>query len=146
MRFLIAIIFMITLTLAIFSQPVLAADGDPCQSQSYQQNSGSKADNQNPLGKIERPCFLLPIGAGVTGINYVINIFIKVIYSLAGIALLIMIVWGAFNWITSGGNKESLQAAQKRIVSAITGAIVLALAAPLTNFIMEILGLGKLFG
>ena len=39
-----------------------------------------------------------------------------------------MLITGAFNWITSGGDKENVGKARSRIINALIGLLVLALA------------------
>lgn len=60
-----------------------------------------------------------------------------------GVALLIvlaMLVWGAFEWITSGGDKDSVAKARNRIISALVGLAVLAVAYALANVAGRFLG------
>ncbi len=67
-----------------------------------------------------------PTGAGA--ISKFLSNGITLIYSIAAIVLLFMLLWGAFEWMTSGGDKEKLSSAQKRIMSAIIGIILFAVA------------------
>lgn len=53
---------------------------------------------------------------------------IKIIFVVAALAVLIMLIWGAFQWIVSGGDKEKVQHARDRITNALIGLAVLALA------------------
>ena len=39
-----------------------------------------------------------------------------------------MIVWGAWDWLISGGDKEKLQGAQKKLINAMVGIILFAIA------------------
>lgn len=61
---------------------------------------------------------------------------------LVGAALLalLFLIWGGIEWITSAGNKEKLQAAQKKIIYASIG-LVISLSA---FFIINVVG--DLFG
>lgn len=67
-----------------------------------------------------------PTGAG--GIGLFLSNLIALIYSIASIVLIFMLVWGAFDWLTSGGDKEKLQGAQRKILNAIIGIILFAIA------------------
>lgn len=84
------------------------------------------------FGKIEAPDPLEgmlegdPTGAGA--ISKFLSNGINLIYSLAAIVLIFMIIWGAFQWLTSGGDKEQLASAQRRIIHAIIGIIIFAAA------------------
>ncbi len=65
-----------------------------------------------------------------------VNNVIIIIFSISSLAVLIMMLWGAFDWITSAGDKEKIKSAQKKISTAIIGAVVLSL----TFFIARVLG------
>lgn len=67
-----------------------------------------------------------PTGAGA--ISQFLTNFIILFYSIAAIVLVFMLVWAAFEWLTSGGDKEKIAAAQKRILHAIIGIILFAVA------------------
>ncbi len=65
---------------------------------------------------------------GAGAISQFLSNLIILIYSLAGIVLIFMLIWGAFQWLTSGGDKEAVAAAQKRILNAIIGIALFAVA------------------
>lgn len=71
-----------------------------------------------------------PTGAatGASGISQFVSNLITLIYSVAAIALIFMLLWGAFSWLISEGDKEKIAAAQKRIISAIIGIALFAVA------------------
>lgn len=84
------------------------------------------------FGKIQPPDALKgligkdPTGAG--GISTFLSQLIALIYSVAAIVLIFMLLWGAFQWMTSGGDKEKIEAARNRIIHAIIGLILFAIA------------------
>lgn len=107
------------------------------------QPSSEKTDNDNTInycspnvnkffGVIKPPPPLAKLleknqtGAGV--ISMFLSNGIILIYSIAAVVLLFMIIWGAFQWMTSGGSKEQLAAAQQRILHAIIGILLFAAA------------------
>lgn len=65
---------------------------------------------------------------GAAGIGKFLSNLIALIYTVAIIVLIFMLLWGAFEWLTSGGDKEKLSSAQKRIISAIIGIVLFAVA------------------
>ena len=67
-----------------------------------------------------------PTGAG--GISKFLSNLIALIYTIATIVLIFMLLWGAFDWITSGGDKEKIQEARGRITNAIIGIVLFSLA------------------
>ncbi len=58
----------------------------------------------------------------------VISNALTIIFSLAAFLVLVMLIIGAFNWITSGGDKEKIGKARDRIINALIGLALLALA------------------
>ncbi|KKP65570.1 MAG: hypothetical protein UR68_C0028G0057 [Candidatus Roizmanbacteria bacterium GW2011_GWA2_35_19] len=54
-------------------------------------------------------------------IGWGINIFI----TIAGLFMLVYLLWGAFDWISSGGEKEKLGKAQNKITNALIGMILI---------------------
>ena len=45
---------------------------------------------------------------------------------IAAILVLLYLIWGAFEWITSQGDKSKLESARQKITGAILGIVVLA--------------------
>lgn len=67
---------------------------------------------------------------------------IAVIFAL--LAVLIFIVWGAFDWVTSGGDKEKISGARKKITNAIIGLVLIALAGFIVTLVGQIVGINPL--
>lgn len=77
-------------------------------------------------------------------ISAVISNAIAIIFTIAAIAFIFMIVWGAFQWITSGGDKEALGKARGRLTNALIGIVILALAFVIIQTVGQIIGLNPL--
>lgn len=67
-----------------------------------------------------------PTGAG--GISIFLSKLIVLIYSLATVVLIFMLIWGAFEWLTSGGEKEKIDSARIKIINAFIGILLFAVA------------------
>lgn len=65
---------------------------------------------------------------GSLGISKLVSNLISLIYAAAAVVLIFMLIWGAWDWLTSEGQKEKLDAAQKKIINAIIGIILFAIA------------------
>ncbi len=61
-------------------------------------------------------------------------------FIIATIAVLFMLVWGALEWILSGGDKEKVASAQKRITHALVGFAILAVAFAIATLAGQFLG------
>lgn len=112
---------------------------DSCEV-TYQENNCANAPAQcanpgggtsaigNVFGKIRPPNSIIDLGFGASGIGKFLSNLIRLIYSLAGVAFIFMIIWGAWDWITSEGNKEKLDSARNKIMNAIIGILIFAAA------------------
>ncbi|OGE69218.1 hypothetical protein A3J21_01695 [Candidatus Daviesbacteria bacterium RIFCSPLOWO2_02_FULL_43_11] len=63
-----------------------------------------------------------------TTIGTLLSNILTIVFVLAAIVVLFMLIIGAFQWITSGGDKEGVESARKRITHALIGFAILALA------------------
>lgn len=81
-----------------------------------------------------------PAGKGYSRLDYFIENVLVVAFGIAAIVVLVMLVWGAFEWITSGGDKESVGKARSRIINALIGLAVLAVAYALATVAANFLG------
>lgn len=71
--------------------------------------------------------------------NFVTNV-LTLAFVIAILVVLFMLIWGAFEWITSGGDKEAVGKARNRIINALIGLAVLAVAYALTRIAGQFLG------
>lgn len=72
-----------------------------------------------------------PENGGVSptaNVGKVISNAISIIFVVGLLAVLFMLIIGAFNWITSGGDKEAVGKARQRIINALIGLMILAVA------------------
>lgn len=65
---------------------------------------------------------------------------LQLAFGIAIILVLIYLVWGAFDWITSGGDKDAVGKARSKIVNALIGIAVLAVAFALAKVAAQFLG------
>ncbi|MBI3290915.1 hypothetical protein HYZ76_01375 [Candidatus Falkowbacteria bacterium] len=92
----------------------------------------------------------LPILALETGLDYgtftglgtkdiregVMNV-INVLLGFLGILAIIIILWGGFRWLTSGGNEEKVGEAKKIITAGIIGLIIIFTAYAIASFVVS---------
>ncbi len=77
-------------------------------------------------------------------VSKILSNVIVIIFSVSALIFIVMLVWGALEWVLSGGEKEKLQSAQKRITTAIVGFIILALVFLLARVIGTLIGFNPL--
>ncbi len=79
-----------------------------------------------------------PFGFGDIG-QFITNaLFLAFVIGI--IVVLVMLVWGAVQWITSGGDKEAVGAARGRITHAIIGLVILAVSYALFHLASQFTG------
>lgn len=64
------------------------------------------------------------------------------IFPIAGLILLMMLIFGGFSMLTSGGNPEKMQKGQGMIVNAVVGFIIIFVAYWILQILQDVLGIG----
>ncbi|QQG43764.1 MAG: hypothetical protein HYW45_01945 [Candidatus Daviesbacteria bacterium] len=94
---------------------------------------------EDVFGKITPPLPLQPFvekdPTGAGGISLFLSNLIILIYEIAAVIFVFMLVWGAFEWIMSGGNKDAIGNARGRITHAIIGIILLGITFAILNLV-----------
>lgn len=93
--------------------------------------------------EISRPQVNTPTGlqnVGYSTLGDFIQKTLSLAFIVAVIVVLFMLIWGAFEWITSGGDKEAVGKARGRIINALIGLAVLAVAFALFQVAGQFLG------
>lgn len=109
-------------------------DGYTCQPSNADPNTllCQKDTVGSVFGKIKPPPAIAgllkgdPTGAG--GISKFLSNLVILIYAISTVVLIFMILWGAIDWMISEGDKEKLANAQKKLINAFIGIILLAAA------------------
>jgi hypothetical protein len=74
---------------------------------------------------------------GVTRINTLITDVINIFSAIVGVISVIMIIFGGFQYITSGGDSGKVGTAKTTIIYAIVGLIVVAFAQFIVQFVLN---------
>ncbi len=83
---------------------------------------------------------------GYSDLGKFITNIIGLAFGVAIIIVLIMLVWGSFDWILSGGDKDAVGKARGKIVNALIGLAVLSVAFALADFGAKFLGFSGITG
>lgn len=75
-----------------------------------------------------------------TSTGTIVSNFVLIMYITGGLAVLVFMIWGAFDWITSGGDKEKITNARRKITNALIGLALLALSAFIVSLAGQIVG------
>ena len=75
--------------------------------------------------------------------NIVTNL-LDYLFPLAGILLLLYLIYGGFSLMVSGGDPKAVQGAKSKITNALIGFVIIFAAYWIVQLIASILGLGKI--
>jgi hypothetical protein len=80
-------------------------------------------------------------GESVTDkINRILKRIVNFLSAIIGVVAVIMIIFGGFRYITSGGSDNTVTSAKNTILYAIIGLVIVALAQLLVRFVVKLIG------
>lgn len=82
-------------------------------------------------------CYNTAGGCGVCDIISLVNIIVRLILSLAGIASLVMFVWAGLEMVMSAGSPDKIKSAKTKIIGSLTGILIIYFAWVGVNLIIE---------
>ncbi len=81
------------------------------------------------------------LGFQIPNFSTLLTFLIRFIFVVAGVIALIMMLWGALSWVTSGGDKGNVENARNKIVQAVVGIlliiVVVAVVATLEQVVFQ---------
>jgi hypothetical protein len=78
-----------------------------------------------------------PTETGTSRIQEIIELVVNIFSIIVGIVAVIMIIYGGFKYITSGGDSGNITTAKNTIIYAIIGLVIVALAQFLVQFVLN---------
>lgn len=102
----------------------------------YNRLRGQGQDPSLPIGTGKK--FYDPGSLVFINLGDVITVILPYVYVIAGLILFGLLVIGGFGLLTSAGNPDSVKKAQSKIVSALTGFVIIFISYWLAQ-IMEII-------
>ncbi len=80
-----------------------------------------------------------PLGEQVNTINKLVDtVLVFGFIPFLGVAALISVLWGAFQWITAGGSKERIQLGRNTILWVVLGLLLAFSGFVLLQFLLQI--------
>ena len=76
-------------------------------------------------------------GLGTKDIREGIMSIVNVLLGFLGILAIVIILWGGFRWLTSGGNEEKVGEAKKIIIAGIIGLVIILVSYALATFVVS---------
>lgn len=75
-------------------------------------------------------------GFGQKSIYATVGDIIKIALTLVGIIAIVLVIYGGFKWMTSGGSEEKVDEAKKILYSGAIGLVIIFSAYALTSFVL----------
>ena len=76
-------------------------------------------------------------GTGATSLENVIGLIVYTLLGFIGVLFLILIIMGAFTWMTAEGNEEKVKKANGMVMNALIGLIITLAAYALSYFLIS---------
>lgn len=101
-------------------------------------SSGSPQGRQvrSPLANID----ITPPEGFAANFSSLINGVLSFVLVIAALLVFLYLIWGAFDWITSGGDKGKTDRARQKIISAVIGLIIIASSYAILTLALRFLG------
>jgi hypothetical protein len=77
------------------------------------------------------------VSGGTDKVNSLITTIVNIFSIIVGIVSVIMIIYGGFRYVTSGGDSGNVSNAKNTIIYAIIGLVVVALAQFIVQFVLD---------
>jgi hypothetical protein len=78
-------------------------------------------------------------GYGDKGLYEIVGGIIKVALGVVGLIAILLVIFGGFKWMTSGGSEEKVDEAKKILYSGIIGLVIILSAYALSSFVLKTL-------
>ena len=89
----------------------------------------AQCDPNSPFGCVQPPANPNAFnGDPVTQTANFMTLATRLVLTVGALTCLIYLLWGGFDWITSGGEKEKIATAQRKITYAVLGIIFMMLS------------------
>jgi hypothetical protein len=78
-------------------------------------------------------------GFGTKTIYETVGSIIRVALGVVGLIAILLVIFGGFKWMTSGGSEEKVDEAKKILYSGIIGLVIILSAYALSSFVLKTL-------
>lgn len=77
-------------------------------------------------------------------VQTIVSNVLTIFFAVGGLGVVVYFVWGSVDWIFSGGDKEKVSNARKKMTNAIIGLALLSLSFVIINIVGEVVGFNPL--
>lgn len=123
-------LFQLTAVILVIALAIVA--GAPSKSAAALIGANSQQAACNGISLGSQGC-----SSGTSAFGNLLKTVINVLSFIAGVAAIIMIIVGGFNYITSGGEASKTASARNTIIYALVGLVLVVLAQVLVHFVLN---------
>jgi hypothetical protein len=128
----------IKIIIFIFSFFILTSTNNICLAIGEEDSSSSEPVTMGSTIGDQTDSFTETAGFSTTmEFEDIVATIIKVVLSLLGIIFVALMIFGGYQWMTAGGNEDTIKKAKSRITSAIIGLVIVLFAYGITAFIFN---------
>lgn len=84
----------------------------------------------------DQPAIIRALSGGQTGLRGIVLVIVNFFLTFLGLLAVIMVIYGGFLYVSSGGNDESVNKAKKILLYAAMGIIIIIVSFALVNTIL----------
>lgn len=100
-------------------------------------NSGLCAGSNLDIPKGPNPTGKCDVSSASNSFEHFIRKIVNILSAIIGIVAVVMIMFGGFRYVTSGGNDTSVTSAKNTILYAIIGLVIVAMSQILVHFTIK---------
>lgn len=123
--------FAVLATLAVVAAPVVAPMAVYAAETANINDNLKAGSNLDPTGQNT------DISSGSTGVTNLITSIVNIFSLIVGMVSVVMIIYGGFRYITSGGDSGKVTGAKNTIIYAVIGLVIVVLAQVIVKFILD---------
>lgn len=75
-----------------------------------------------------------------TDFGLLLNQGLRLVAAISALLVFVYLIWGAFDWITSGGDRSKTDAARNKMTAAVVGLIIVAASYAVLTIVLQFLG------
>jgi uncharacterized membrane protein YidH (DUF202 family) len=98
--------------------------------------TGGTVGQEDLFGGIGSEEFANQAGLGTADLPSTIASIIRTILGFLGIVAVVIILFGGFKWMTSGGNEDKVAEAKKLMISGVIGLVIVLSAFAIASFVI----------
>lgn len=73
-----------------------------------------------------------------------LNFFLRIVVVASALLTFFYLIWGALEWITSGGDKGNIERARSKMIAAVIGLVLVSASLAIYLLVLQFFGIGSI--